>query len=447
MTKVTPSSAVCTLTVASGILEKDVLLAWVVNLASDKQLKVTTKKKGNDLSLTILDGSSVTLTQRNAILRAISGFALHNALDNAPYYLLGGQNEASRRAADPAAALTTAAVVSWMSLADSSLRSVKGDINLSMLDSLNEHLASHSFLVPSAAATLSDLDLALALNEKGVSVEPYLHVVRWMRQCHAVLSKYADTKQVIPDIPSTLPEEKISMSVFFYGNEDFTPPAPRGAATAGSNEKKTDDGRPGPTEEQKKAAAEEKAKKAAEKQKKTANQPQQQDTPLDVSALEIRVGKIIKAWHHQSSDKLFCEEVDVGEDKPRSIASGLRAFYQTEDLQGRLVLVLCNLKSRNLAGFPSHGMVLCASNNDHTKVEFVVPPPDSKIGERAHFQGIDPNKDPEPENKVNKKKMFEKLAPDLKTDSEGFVVWKEHKATTSAGPIKALNGMAGAQVS
>merc|ERR1712238_567821 len=94
------------------------------------------------------------------------------------------------------------------------------------------------------------------------------------------------------------------------------------------------------------------------------NQPKQKQpaataTWVDISALDIRVGKIIKVWEH----------ADVGEDTPRQIASGLRPFYKTSDLEGRRVVVLCNLKKRNLVGFPSHGMVLCASNADHTAVE------------------------------------------------------------------------------
>jgi glutamyl-tRNA synthetase len=76
-----------------------------------------------------------------------------------------------------------------------------------------------------------------------------------------------------------------------------------------------------------------------------------------ISALDIRVGEIKRVWEHEEADKLFCEEIDVGEDEPRQIASGLRPYMKAEDLQGRKVLVLCNLKARNLVGFPSHGMV------------------------------------------------------------------------------------------
>ena len=83
-------------------------------------------------------------------------------------------------------------------------------------------------------------------------------------------------------------------------------------------------------------------------------------------------------WSHEESEKLFCEEIDVGEGEPRLIASGLRPYMNAEDLDGRLVLVLCNLKERKLAGFPSHGMVLCASNEDHTVVKLVSVPVEAR---------------------------------------------------------------------
>lgn len=159
------------------------------------------------------------------------------------------------------------------------------------------------------------------------------------------------------------------------------------------------------------------------------------------------MGKIIRVWPHESADKLFCEEIDLGGGEVRQIASGLRPFCKDSDLQDRVVLVLCNLKKRNLVGFPSHGMVLCASNADHTAVEFVVPPEGSKLGERVVFDSLNADTPPEPENKVAKKKIFEAIAPDLKTDESGNVVWKTHVAKTSAGVVQALNKMPNASVS
>jgi methionine--tRNA ligase beta chain len=75
--------------------------------------------------------------------------------------------------------------------------------------------------------------------------------------------------------------------------------------------------------------------------------------PLDPSKLDIRVGLVVKCWNHPDSDKLLCEEIDLGEGTVRSIASGIRPHYTAEGLQGKKVAVLANLKDRTLAGFKS----------------------------------------------------------------------------------------------
>jgi phenylalanyl-tRNA synthetase alpha subunit len=165
---------------------------------------------------------------------------------------------------------------------------------------------------------------------------------------------------------------------------------------------------------------------------------------IDISMLDIRVGVITKAWEHEEADKLFCEEIDIGEEEPRKIASGLRAHYKADDLAGQRVLVLANLKERKLVGFPSHGMVLCASNSEGV-VEFVEPPADAKIGERIMVEGF--HGEPATENQVIKKKMLEVIFPDVKTDGQGVVTYKGTPFTTSAGACKAQNGMPNANVS
>ena len=165
---------------------------------------------------------------------------------------------------------------------------------------------------------------------------------------------------------------------------------------------------------------------------------------IDISMLDIRVGVITKAWEHEEADKLFCEEIDIGEEEPRKIASGLRAHYKVGDLVGQRVLVLANLKERKLVGFPSHGMVLCASDGDG-KVEFVEPPADAKIGERVVVEGF--HGEPATENQVIKKKMLEIIFPDLKTNGGGVATYKGTPFTTSAGACKAQNGMSNANIS
>ena len=101
--------------------------------------------------------------------------------------------------------------------------------------------------------------------------------------------------------------------------------------------------------------------------------------PPNPSLLDIRVGEIVKCWNHPDSEKLLCEEIDCGEESgPRSIASGIRAFYAAEEFVGKKVMVLTNLKDRKLAGFVSQGMVLCASSEDGSEVKILPCEPSSQ---------------------------------------------------------------------
>lgn len=418
---VVSSSALATLTVSHPVLKKDVLLHLITKLASPLQLTVVEKKKGHDLELKLYSG--IILKERNAILRSLCGSALHYALDT-----ISDGGHSTNVKASPVSAMALASIASWQSVADSIKHDdyYKSETAIELIMSqLNTYLETRSFLIPSATCTLADMDLAISIgNAMKKDTDDWSnkvpHFRRWMTQVYAVLEEYAAPHD---DISIALPKQLLEPSVnpipvFFYGTEDFVPPA---VIISGKKQ----------------------AKKAQVK-KQTKQQQQQQATStdyLDISALDIRVGKILKAWNHPQADKLYCEEIDVGEDKPRQIASGLRQFYNSasDDLENRMVVVLCNLKAKKMLGFPSHGMVLCASNNaeeEHSDVKFVIPPADSKIGERVVFDGIE-MKEAEPENKVAKKKIFEKLAPDLKTNSNGVVVWKGHIASTSGGNLTA----------
>jgi aminoacyl tRNA synthase complex-interacting multifunctional protein 1 len=81
------------------------------------------------------------------------------------------------------------------------------------------------------------------------------------------------------------------------------------------------------------AAAEEEAKKpapaAAEGEAEKA-EPTAEDL---VGLLDIRVGRVLKAWRHPEADTLYVEEVDVGEEEPRTICSGLVNYLPIEQLQ------------------------------------------------------------------------------------------------------------------
>ena len=103
-------------------------------------------------------------------------------------------------------------------------------------------------------------------------------------------------------------------------------------------------------------------------------------------------------------------------------------------MDGRRVLVLANLKAKKLGGFPSQGMVLCASNDAHDVVKFVDPPADAPIGALVSFAASNPAYASSPASaaQVAKKKIFEKVAPDLRVGA-GASALQGHRSLRRRG--------------
>ncbi|KIY93274.1 hypothetical protein MNEG_14688 [Monoraphidium neglectum] len=153
------------------------------------------------------------------------------------------------------------------------------------------------------------------------------------------------------------------------------------------------------------------------------------------AALDIRIGRVAKCERHPDADSLFVEEVDVGESEMRTIVSGLVQFVPLEEMQDRRVVVLCNLKARNMRGIKSHGMLLCASNAAHDAVEPLAPPEGAAVGERVWFgEGGKEQGAPAEPNRVQKKKIWEAVQPDLKTDADRELALLQHRITTQQQP-------------
>ena len=146
-----------------------------------------------------------------------------------------------------------------------------------------------------------------------------------------------------------------------------------------------------------------------------------EDKPVDVSRLDLRVGIIRKAWRHPDADRcarrprrtrqlrpfykqlarlsykthsrhtiscphptthtrmrdyfcvpracsLYVEEVDVGEAEPRTVVSGLVRYIPEPEMQGRRVVLVCNLKPAAMRGIKSQAMVLAATSRDGERV-------------------------------------------------------------------------------
>ena len=162
--------------------------------------------------------------------------------------------------------------------------------------------------------------------------------------------------------------------------------------------------------------------------------PPPMDQP-EICKLEFKVGVITKVWPHPDGDKLYCEEIDVGEAEPRQIASGLRPHFTEDQMLGQRLLVVSNLKAKNLKGFKSHGMVLCAAKDmdGAEKVEFVEPPAEAAIGELVTFEGL-PAPQPFSAAQVEKRKVFVAAAQGMTTTADRQAAWNGHVFMTSAGP-------------
>lgn len=84
----------------------------------------------------------------------------------------------------------------------------------------------------------------------------------------------------------------------------------------------------------------------------------------DFTKVDLVVGKITESKVHPDADKLLVFTVDIGEESPRTIVSGIKKWYAPEDLIGKNVIVVRNLAPRKMRGIESEGMLLAADFDD-----------------------------------------------------------------------------------
>jgi aminoacyl tRNA synthase complex-interacting multifunctional protein 1 len=173
-----------------------------------------------------------------------------------------------------------------------------------------------------------------------------------------------------------------------------------------------------------------------EKKEKAPKQPKPAavEKPMSPALIDLRVGHIIMAIQHPNADSLYVSTIAMG-DAPgsdntsehegqtvRTVCSGLNGLVPLEEMQGRKVVCVCNLKPVTMRGIKSAAMVLAASprvaeGEDGHKgpVELVNPPAGAEAGERVLFEGWEG----EPEGVLNpKKKVWETLQPGFTTTEE-----------------------------
>lgn len=84
----------------------------------------------------------------------------------------------------------------------------------------------------------------------------------------------------------------------------------------------------------------------------------------EFAKLDLRIAKVIKAEPIEGADKLLKLTLDVGELGERTVASGIKEWYQPEDLEGKTVVYLANLLPKTLRGIESQGMIIAAGGSE-----------------------------------------------------------------------------------
>ena len=137
------------------------------------------------------------------------------------------------------------------------------------------------------------------------------------------------------------------------------------------------------------AAAAARGEKGDSKKEGTAEEPEmalEHKEPIsieDFDRLELRIGQIMKCEVVKGSKKLLCSQVRIGSEM-RQIVSGIHKFYEPEEMVGKKVAVVCNLKPVKLAGTLSEGMILCAEDADG-KLALMTPEAEKDIADGAEI--------------------------------------------------------------
>ncbi len=123
-----------------------------------------------------------------------------------------------------------------------------------------------------------------------------------------------------------------------------------------------------------------KAKQAKKEEKKVENTVTIEQIGIeDFAKVQLKVGKVLECKKVEKADKLLCSQIDVGEETPRTIVSGIAKYYTQEEMVGKQVIVVTNLKPAKLRGIESQGMILCAED-ENGELALITPSKSVKAG-------------------------------------------------------------------
>jgi len=145
------------------------------------------------------------------------------------------------------------------------------------------------------------------------------------------------------------------------------------------------------------------------------------------SNIDLRVAKVVDVKEHPDADKLLILQIDLGELGKRVIVAGIKQFYSKQEIMGKNIIIVTNLKPAKIRGIHSNGMLLAAA--DSSGIVSLLNPNDSNPGSRIFIEGIKHN----PDNILE----FEKFKEiKMKIDEKQQIVYKNKILKSEKGPVR-----------
>ena len=156
-----------------------------------------------------------------------------------------------------------------------------------------------------------------------------------------------------------------------------------------------------------------------------------EDTTEDpFSKLDLRVAKIIDVKDHPNTDKLYVIDVDIGEVGKRKLVAGIKPWYKKDELLGKKIVVIINLKKAKIRGIESEGMLLAVDENG--KAVLLIA--SAKEGSRVYVEGIQPN--PEKEISYEEFRKIKMLSKDNAIEYKGKLLRDDSDIIKIDRPVK-----------
>ncbi len=122
-----------------------------------------------------------------------------------------------------------------------------------------------------------------------------------------------------------------------------------------------------------------------EKEKGASEEDKMNNGKKDFSTVDLRVAEVKEVKDHPNADKLYVLKINLGSEE-RQLVAGLKKYYSPEELLGRHLIVVCNLKHAKLRGVESQGMLLAADNGEDVKI---LEAPNSEPGSSVFAEGVE----------------------------------------------------------